>query len=242
MVNFAEPMNDLIKPKNNILWSQVALVACLVACIGDLTALIIFARLYPGYNQLLQPISALGAHGSPIARVVSSWWILIGLILLLFAIAYGKSELVQTPVHRLIAWLIGIYAVGEEIGSGVFPGNHVAGHLTSIGIVHNILGGFGVVALMISPFVLMKKYSRTDHYNLNRFFLIISITGILGFLLFSITRLNPPGFHWLHAWHGLWQRLFVADYYAILIVAAIQQFLEHRLPKPQELFSPPPQP
>jgi len=216
-----------MKANNRFLrWSYTALTACLIATVCDLVSLAVFARLYPAYDPRLQPISALGASSSPITRFVSGWWILLGLVFLLFAYAYGESNFLHHPAQRVSAWLIGVYALGEEAGSGLFPGNHVAGHLTASGIVHNCIGGLGTIALVALPFVLMKKYTRKDHPAFYRFLLIISLTGIIFFLLFSLSRLTLPEIHGLRLWHGLWQRLFVADYYAILVVVAAKQVAE----------------
>jgi hypothetical protein len=207
-------------------WSYAALIMCLVATVSDVVSLTVFARFFPAYDPQLQPISALGASGSPIARFVSGWWILLGLLFLLFAFAYAKSNFLHNPAQKISSWLIGVYALGEEAGSGLFPGNHVAGHLTATGIIHNIIGGIGTVALVAIPFVLMKKYTRTGHPAFYRFLLIISLTGIVFFLLFTLSRLTLPGLYGLRLLHGLLQRLFVADFYAMLVVIAAKQALE----------------
>jgi hypothetical protein len=209
-----------------IRWSYAALIACLVATVCDLASLAVFARFYPAYNPRLEPISALGASGSPIARFVSGWWVFLGMVFLLFSFAYGKSNFLHHPAQKISAWLIGVYAIGEEIGSGLFPGNHLAGHLTVTGIVHNVIGGIGVIALVAIPFVLMKKYTRTGHAAFNWFLLIISMTGILFFLLFSISRPALPEMHVFRSWHGLWQRFFIANYYIMLAVIAVKQVQE----------------
>jgi Protein of unknown function (DUF998) len=216
--------------KRFIRWSYTALIACVFATVCDVVSLAVFARFYPGYDPGLQPISALGASGSPIARFVSGWWILLGFVFLLFAFAYGKSNVLHNPAQKIAAWLIGVYGLGEEAGSGLFPGNHVAGHLTSTGIIHNGIGGIGTVALIAVPFVLMIKYNRTDHPAFHRFLLIISLTGILFFLIFSLSRLTLPAMQGLRLLHGLWQRLFVADYYIMLVVIAARQVLEAKRP------------
>jgi hypothetical protein len=207
-------------------WSYVALITCLIASVCDLAALAVFAHFYPAYDPYSQPISGLGASGSPIARLVSLWWIFLGLIFLTFAFAYQMSNCANNRAQHITSWLIATYAVGEEIGSGVFPGNHLAGHLTAMGIIHNITGGIGIVALVAIPFVLMNLYTRSDHPAFNRFLLVISLTGMFFFLLFSISRLNLPELQWLRSWHGLWQRLFVANYYIMLAAIAVKQVPE----------------
>jgi len=214
--------------KRFINWSYAALITCLVATVCDLVSLGVFARYYPAYNQGLQPISALGASESPISHFVSGWWVFLGLVFLLFSYAYGKSNSLHHPAQRISAWLIGVYALGEEAGSGLFPGNHLANHLTATGIIHNIIGGIGIIAIVAIPFVLMKKYTCAGHPAFNRFLLIISLTGIIFFLLFSISRLTFPELNGIHLWHGLWQRFFVANYYIMLVVIAAKQVLEEQ--------------
>ena len=218
----------MMSSRRNVSWSYLALITCLIASVGDLVSLVVFADFYPAYNSYSQPISALGASGSPIAREVSLWWIFLGLIFLTFAFAYRMSNDTNNPVLRITSWLIAAYAVGEEIGSGMFPGNHLAGHLTAMGIIHNIVGGIGIVALALIPFVLMKYYTRAIHPAFNRFLLTISMTGIFFFLLFSISRFSLPELQWFRSWHGLWQRLFVANYYIMLVVIAVKQVMESR--------------
>jgi hypothetical protein len=189
----------------------------------------VFARFYPGYDARIQPVSALGAKGSPIAGLVSGWWIFIGMVFLIFAFSFGKTNYSHKRPHMLTAWLIGIYATGEEIGSGVFPGNHLAGRLTTTGIIHNLIGGIGVLALVLSPFVMKRKYPRIDYPSFNRFLSIISLSGIFVFLLFSITKLNLAGIPWFRSLHGLWQRLFIANYYLFLIVLSLKTAKEVRV-------------
>jgi hypothetical protein len=209
-----------------IRWSYAALITCLVATVCDLASLAVFARFYPAYDPRLQPISALGATGSPIARFVSGWWALLGLVFLFFAYAYGRGNFLHHPAQKISAWLIGIYALGEEVGSGLFPGNHLAGHLTATGIIHNVIGGIGIIALVAIPFVLMKKYTHNYHPAFNRFLLIISLTGITFFVLFSISRFALPEMHVFRSWHGLFQRFFIANYYIMLVVIAVKQVQE----------------
>jgi hypothetical protein len=120
--------------------------------------------------------------------------------------------------------------VCEEIGSGVFPGNHLDSHLTTVGWVHNILGGIGVAALVMVPFVLLRPESDSITKLFRRFMITISITGITLFLLFSVSRMTIPAVAFLRSWHGLWQRLFVANYYVVLVVIALLQVMAEARP------------
>jgi hypothetical protein len=201
-------------------WSGIAMITCFTACLGDMALINLFSHFYPQFNPIVQPTSALGAMGSPVAHLVSASWIIVGFIFLFFSIAYYHSEQVQTRVTIMASWLFGLYAVGEEMGSGIFPGNRILGHLTTIGIVHNVIGGIGTGALLISPFFLLKKYRKKENYLMNRYLIFVCISGILMFIVFTISHFNWPGMKWLYLRHGLLQRIFISDYYIFMIVIA----------------------
>ncbi len=225
-----------------LIWPKIALVTCLTACLGDIIAINIFSRYYPGFNATLQPISALGALGSPVARLVSGWWILAGLILLLFAVAFYFSEELRTRPHALSAWLFGIYAVGEEIGSGVFPGNRILGHLTPTGIMHNVIGGIGTLALVISPLILLRKYRKDNQPLMNRYLVFVCITGLLSFSVFLLSHFILPGLQWFYSRHGLLQRIFISDYYIYMMITAMKLYYDKRTARMKAWFIPPQRP
>jgi hypothetical protein len=209
-------------------WAKIAMVSCCIACLLDMATISIFARFYPGYNSIVQPVSVLGAAGSPIARIVSLWWVFIGLLFLLFAFGYGVSNHTKPSTHNLAAWLIGIYAVGDEIGSGVFPGDHLAGYLTATGWIHNIVGGIGMAALMVLPPVLMKKFTLSAFPILHSFCIIITAIGSIIFLGFTVSHISVFKGHWFASSHGLWQSLWIINYYVFLMVIAVQLVIEDR--------------
>jgi hypothetical protein len=213
-------------PAGHFIWPGIAMLTCIAACLGDIISVNIFSRYYPAFNAVAQPISALGAKGSPVARLVSAWWILAGIVFLLFALAWYKSEGIPAREHRLTSWLFALYAAGEEMGSGIFPGNRIMGHLTATGIVHNITGGIGTAALLISPFVLLKKYNRKKSYLINLYLLFVCISGILIFIVFLVSHFKRPGMQWLYMRHGLIQRIFITDYYLYLIVMAFRLYYD----------------
>jgi hypothetical protein len=224
---------------NHFTWSKIAVVTCLIACLGDMMLVNIFSRFYPEFNPVVQPTSALGALGSPVAHVVSAWWILAGFIFLFFAISFYQSQEIKTKVHQLASLLFGLYAIGEEMGSGIFPGNRILGHLTTIGILHNVIGGIGTGALLISPFVILKKYHRKEDYPMRRYLLFVCISGILIFFAFTLSHFNWRVMQWLYLRHGLIQRIFLTDYYLFLIVTAYKNYYDQYTFRMNSLFSPP---
>jgi hypothetical protein len=222
-------------------WSRIAVAACLAACLGDMGLVSIFSRYYPGFNPVVQPTSALGALGSPVARLVSAWWIIAGFIFLFFSVAFYLGEDNPSKSHRLLCWLFALYAVGEEMGSGIFPGNRVHGHLTTIGILHNVIGGIGTGALLITPFIIVKKYRRKEDYVINRYLRFVCISGVVIFIVFTISHFNRPGMKWLYFRHGLIQRVFLIDYYLFMIVIAYKHYYDKLTSRMTALFNPLPQ-
>jgi hypothetical protein len=210
------PASEQLKQRH---WAMAALVSVTFATTGDIFSLGVFHRYYPAYHPLTDPISALGANTSPISAAVSAWWIFLGCVFLFFALAYraGRSS------NRIVFLLIVLYAVCEELGSGLFPGNHLDHHLTLTGWIHNVLGAFGVAGLAAVPFVLMRDSLVRKRKPFLQFLKFASATGVLFFLLFSVSRLSTPSLALLRSYHGLWQRLFVANYYVILVVLAAFQ-------------------
>ena len=209
---------------------RVILIASLtgiLACIGDIMAMFISASLFPGYNQLRQTMSMLGSSASPVGRAVSIWWIILGLLFSLFAIGfrivfakYGKNI-----IHA--SWMIIIYGLGEGFFSGLFPGNHINGRLTNVGIIHDIFGGFGVVAVMILPFLLLKAFTVNKSRSFSGFSLFIGILGVTFFGLFSVSRFLPARAG-IFSYIGMWQRFFLVNYYLYFIVLGVKMINHYR--------------
>jgi hypothetical protein len=206
----------------------IAFTTCVTACFGDILAVWMFGLWYPGYNQFKQAMSVLGASGSPVSKIVSLWWVIVGLLFIIFAIGYHQANVHKNKVYKQASIMIGLYGFGEGIGSGLFPGNHLAGHLTGIGIIHNLLGGAGVAGIIILPLFIIRIYRRRYARSwMISFSWLITCTGILFFTLFSICRLahTSTGFF---SYAGFWQRFFMLNYYLYMFVLAIIMLRENR--------------
>jgi hypothetical protein len=194
----------------------VSFIACLIACAGDFIATYYFGSYYPGYNHLIQPMSALGASGSPVSAWMSGWWIIMGILFIFVGIAIRITYSSAGKAFRIASWMMMLYGAGEGIGSGLFPANHIHNHLTLSGLLHNIIGGVGVIALLSMPIVLIYYYTKDKYPFMYWFSICITITGLLTFLLFTLSKVVP---YWdtILIYRGLWQRLFVLIYYIYLV-------------------------
>ena len=211
---------NTIKSPNTL--TTLGLVACFLACTGDFAAVFILSPYYPGYDHLRQPMSALGASNSPVSAIMSAWWITIGVLFIIFAFGFYKAFPKEDKLKNLAAWLILIYGIGEEIGSGVFPGNHLDGHLTNIGIIHNIIGGIGVAGLLILPFILMKYFPKQQSQAFHYISVTAAILGMTFFFIFTLSKIMPLPENNIISYRGLWQSLYIGVYYIYLMIISVK--------------------
>lgn len=160
-------------------------------------------------------MSVLGTAASPLATEMSAWWILLGGLLLWFAVGFRKTFAAYGKPVRRASELIGLYAAGEGIGSGIFPANRVDGVLTPLGYMHNAVSGIGVIGLMLIPVVLLPLFPKACFPRMHSFTWGVLVLGTSAIVLFLTSRSVPA---W--AYEGLWQRLFTAVYYLYLVVLA----------------------
>ena len=203
-----------------IWFARIAAIVSILGCIGDFVLIFILGSHYPGYSQLHNTLSELGAPQSPETRIISNWWIILGAIFVLFGISIRAGYIAIDNRISWIAWLIIIYALGECFGSGIIPIQRVNGQLTAMGKLHDALGGIGITAIMILPYVLIRLFPKSEFSAYNLFLWIILIGGPVFLILFSIAKIlnNPDNFFVLYK--GLWQRLLSLNYYFCLISVA----------------------
>lgn len=196
---------------------------CIAACVSDYIIDFILGARYPGYSQLSNTLSELGVSASPVSVSISTWWGILGGLFVIFAIGVRKAFPDGGKVIKWASWLIIIYGLGDGVSSGVFKISRFAdGQLTNIGLVHDGLGGIGVAAIMILPFVLLKFFPKETNHGFHRFSWIILIAGPVMLILFSIAKMldNPDNFFVMYK--GLWQRLMSLVFYSYLTVLAVR--------------------
>jgi hypothetical membrane protein len=52
---------------------KVSCIVCIIACIGDFAVMFFLGTFYPGYSQLKNTMSSLGASVSPVSDLKSIW-------------------------------------------------------------------------------------------------------------------------------------------------------------------------
>lgn len=211
------------------LWTGV--VACWLVCIGDLTVNFILGIHLPGYHMLMETESYLGRTGMPTAPYVAVWGIFFSILFLLFARSWYDFFPQKTKAVTISTALLILYGVGEGLGSGLVHFDQVNGHATVSGVIHQIFSMSTDTGLFVFPIFVLgifpKKLFPRIHLSswlAIGFGLSFNICFLLGKTL-GITQ-------GLLSLAGLWQRLFLLDYYLYLLFLTHQMLLIRSHPKP----------
>jgi hypothetical protein len=201
----------------------ISCIACTVACIGDFAIMYIYDGYYPGYSQLFNSISSLGASDSPVSSQISAWWVILGFLMILFALGFRAAFTENKKYVNIVSWLIVIYGLGEGMGSGFFKADYINDVITTSGKIHDVLGGIGIFAVFILILVAQKIFTKSTYPNFYRFSRTIFISGILILVLFSF-RFSDSKDNIISLYKGLWQRLLVLDIYIYFLVIVFIMF------------------
>jgi hypothetical membrane protein len=189
--------------------------ACFTGCIGDFLSLFLLGPEYPGYSQVYDTMSSLGSSKSPVSDIISVWWIILGILMILFALGFRSAFTPGGKYVKVVFWLIILYGLGEGLGSGLFKADRVSGSYATSFIVHDILGGAGVIALLILPLFATRIEPTFSSQGFKRFSHFTLVLGSLFLILFSFRFVGNEN-DILVRYKGLWQRLFVLVYYIYL--------------------------
>ena len=206
-------------PPANTLLTGISAVIGIAACLGDLFLTYLLGTWYPGFRQSFQPMSDLGHAGSPVAAIASTWWVIMGLMFIVFGYGFHRAFSRHGKLWRRAAWMLALYGIGEGLGSGLISGTPGKTFQTPGSIVHNLLGGVGVVAAVLLPFIIMKTFDARRSPALYWYSWFTTVTGMFFFVLFSISTFYHPEGSWISCL-GLWQRLFMLMYYLFFICLA----------------------
>jgi hypothetical membrane protein len=198
-----------------------SVIACITACAGDFLTLFILGSKYPGYSQLYNTMSSLGASESPVSAIISVWWIILGVLIILYAFGFKAAFSPGNKYVNVAFWLLIIYGLGEGMSSGLFKADHVYDSMTISYIIHDILGGAGVIGILVLPLIVQKIEPFSHNTRFRKFSYIVLVLGTIFLILFTFRFFgfgnNIPG-----KYTGLWQRLFVMVYYIYILTIAFK--------------------
>lgn len=212
--------------KKNETFIYVSAIVCIAVCIGEFVALFVLGSFYPGFNHLKDTMSSLGASNSPVSNEISTWWVIMGLLFIFFATGLRKAFSEKGLYSKIASWLIILYGFGEGVGSGAFKADHIANSLKISAVIHDILGGIGVTAVLILPLIMQKVITKNEmpvFYGLSK---IVFIAGIVTVGLF-LFRYSSDENNFFTLYKGLWQRLFMLNtylYFSSIAFIMIKQY------------------
>lgn len=200
--------------------------SCFLVCLGDFAITFFLGFLYPGYDFLNQSESYLGSSNSPVALYMTIWGVCFSLLFIAFAYGLKKSIFHEGRWQTIAIWSIVVYGLGEGLGSGLFPYDHIGDELSFSGQLHSLFSGIGEAGLILLPFVIMKIFPKDLFPRLNRFALFVGCSGIAFTIIFLLAKpISLP-------YRGLWQRIYLLDYYSLLVVLAMDMLMRwYRLRK-----------
>jgi hypothetical protein len=199
---------------------QVGALCGILACMVDATASTVLGNRIPDYDHLRSPLSQLGIRSSPVAHEIAFWWVMMGILIILFGLSIYLAFPEKKGKAMVAAILVILYGMGEGLGSSLFPADQAGMALSATGIFHILIGGIGVLGLAFFPLVMQDLLS-----GIRKFSLIIFILGLLGVLLFLSSRFFKDPHNIIAEYRGLSQRYFITIYYIYILVIAFRLFL-----------------
>jgi hypothetical protein len=206
--------------KNSRRYTVVSAAACFTACIGEFVAMFVYGAQYPGYSHLKDTMSSMGASVSPVSDEISVWWVTMGVLLIMFGTGLNKAFSEKGKYASYASWLVILYGIGEGIGSGVFKANRISNELSTSALIHDFLGGIGVITILLFPLIMQKVITKKEMPFFHRMSQIIFISGIITVVLF-LFRYSQIENNFVAVYKGLWQRLFMLNTYIYLFTTAV---------------------
>lgn len=178
-------------------------------------AVVVGSMLYPGFSQIREPISALGAQDAPHAAILDFGGFLVrGIFVLIFAIGIAVNLRRSHQVVWIGSGLLTLYAVAS-IGAALLrcdPGCPVPEN-THEGFLHLVTGLVAFSSIGLAPLALTPAFARCGRSKLAAYSAGSCILVLASFGAYAMFAVSP--------WAGLLERL--ATFFALswLLVTAV---------------------
>jgi hypothetical protein len=200
---------------------SAAAVAGIVAGVGDLAIPMALARRWPGYDSARDVLSRLGCADSPVRLWINAWWCLFGALIIAFAWGYYRVFVHGAPLSAagLAALLLVVFGLGAGPGAGLFPMDVPGQPPTPTGALHHRISGVGFVALFFVPLVGLAVFGgRSPVLFWGSLAAALGGIAALGMIVVS-SRPKAAG---ILALGGMWQRVFLLNYYLYFFAIAFE--------------------
>jgi hypothetical membrane protein len=178
-----------------------------------LLAVLIGAWLQPEYSHISQPISVLGAHGTPFRAILSYGGLMpAGILTFTFSIAMFR-RFKKSPAFYISSGLVAIAGI-TRCFAGIFPCD--PGCLPIITITGRLHALFGFISLFTGSLAPIVMAVGLRDYSSKTFFYLSLILGFASLILFSILASQS-----LMQYFGGIQRLLLISTYTWIIVVGV---------------------
>jgi hypothetical protein len=159
----------------------------ILTCVLNTLIIITLDFTVPDYNSMTQYVSEFGIIPGIVSQIVSAWWIISGIVLMLFSFSLDNAIEKSGRLSILGPLFIFLYGLFDSIGSVIFPMDMVEETFT--GMMHMLVSFIGITAVIFSPLALLGRIKRDKAWKrLVRFtwftqiiFLLIYVVCILAF-------------------------------------------------------------
>jgi hypothetical membrane protein len=160
----------------------------------------------PDYNSITQYVSEYGTIPGVISKIVSAWWIISGIMLMLFSFALNNAMQKSGRFSFVGPLCICLYGLMDSIGSAIFPMD--TADVTFSGIIHILVSFIGITAVIFSPLALVNRMKKDPVWsNLVCFAWVTQIC----FLLIYIVCVLAFADIYFSKYAGILQRVFILE-------------------------------
>ena len=207
-----------MKDMKKIIQSKKTLILCaalgIIVPVLDNIVFFILGAIRPGYNPLTQTVSELGEVGAPNSTIASLYFIISGVLLILFSFGLynGINKGKGSWIGPLFLVLLGIF---DSIGSGIFPCDPGCAGQTFTGKMHLIVSIIGMFAMILAPFFIWRSLKEDERWEGYQTFsliigIVIVVMAVIFIVAFSLAILI-----------GLFQRILYGVFRVWIFVLAI---------------------
>jgi hypothetical protein len=186
----------------------------IIACALNILIIITLDFTVPDYNFITQYVSEFGIIPGLVSKLVTVWWIISGLALMLYSFGLNKALEKSGKLSILGPLFIFMYGLFDSIGSAIFPMDMA--EETFSGMMHMLVSFIGITAVIFSPLALLGRIKKDPAWK--RFLNFTWVTQIFFFIIYVIcvlAFLNICFGQYL----GILQRVFIygADIWIIVL-------------------------
>lgn len=176
-----------------------------------LTVIAIAAR-QDGYSHVWQAISELGGTGAAFPAIQNMNFLMLGVSVLVLSWVLHRRLGGSAKAPLLLA----VFGLAGGIAQGLLPCDVGCRGATQIGLLHNITGITGFVAIVAAMMLFARRWQLEaawrEHARFTRRAAAVAVIALVSFILVSAALPSGP--------RGLVQRIFVGALFAWLMVTS----------------------